>query len=680
MSLPQVETRHSVCPLDCPDRCSLEVKIEAGRVVSIDGSRVSPVTDGFICGKVRGYTKRLYGPDRLLHPLRRTGRKGEAAFARISWDEALDAIAARLRDAQRESGGESILPFYYGGSNGLMTMGSTDARLFRALGASRLLTTVCAAPSSAAAKALYGKMPSIDFRDAAEARFILLWGANPRDSNIHLVPLLKKAREAGARVALIDPRRTLGEGTFDYHLPIYPGTDVAVALAMIGHLERQGRVDRTFLKTHTTGWERLLEHARGWSLEQAAGLARVEASAIAEIAEAFASARPALMRCGWGLERNRNGESSVAAVLALPAVTGAFGVKGGGYALSTSATYRVDDDKLAGAPEPHTREINMNLLGRVLLEETSPPVRALFVYNANPAATIPDQNRVLRGLSREDLFTVVFDQVMTDTARYADVVLPATTFLEHTELSTTYGSYNVMLGEPVIDPVGEARPNEVVFRAIGERLGIASGWPEGEGLLRQALGAIEGPLKASGAGERLRRLSETRHLPLDFPGETPVQFVTVFPRTADKKAHLWPEDLGREPYQYRPLAAAFPLALISPATDKTISSSLAEYGFKEARLDMHPDDAKARGLADGEIVRVHNQLGEVVVPLRLSSDICRGVVNLPKGIWNRHTRNGAVGNALVPDDVSEVSGGACFNDARVEVSRAEVSRAEVRRA
>jgi len=666
-------TRHTVCPLDCPDRCSLEVRVEGGRVTSIDGSRVNPITDGFICGKVRGFGKRLYGPDRLMHPMRRAGAKGSGAFETITWDEALATVATRLDEVRRASGGEAILPFFYGGSNGLLTQDTADARLFRALGASRLGRTLCAAMTGAAARALYGRMPIVDMGDFEAARFIIVWGANPRDSNIHLVPRLKAARAAGARIAVVDPRRTMSDGMADIHLPVRPGTDVVVALAMIAHLERIGAVDHAFLAAHATGFERLLEAARPWTLERAADTAGVEARAIAAMTEAYAAADPALVRCGWGLERNRNGAHAVAAVLALPAVAGKFGRRGGGYALSASGSYRVNDATLSGGAESETRTINMSRLGRALLEETAPPVRALFVYNANPAATVPDQNRVLAGLRRDDLFTVVFDQVMTDTALYADILLPATTFMEHTDLSTSYGTYAVMLGEPVIDPVGESRPNEAVFTAIGERLGIAAAWPRGEAQLLAALDAIEGPLAVQGGAARLRHLREKRIIAMDFPGARPVQFGTVFPGHADRKAHLWPEELGPEPYRFHPDpgTARYPLALISPATDRTISSSLAEYGFTEAVIDMHPDDAAARGLADGATVRVHNDLGEVVVRMRLGRDLRPGVVCLPKGIWNRHTRNGAVGNALVPDTVSAIAGGACFNDARVEVDRAE---------
>src|SRR2546426_5548788 len=464
----------SVCPLDCPDRCSLAVKVEDGRVVSITGSRVHALTDGFSCAKVRDYPRRVYGPDRLLHPLRRTGPKGTRQFERVTWDEGVATIARRFGEIRGSRGGEAILPFSYGGSNGLLTQGTTDERLFRSIGASCLARTVCAAPTGAAADALYGKMASVDFPDFAQARFIIIWGANPKHSNIHLMPYLKAAREAGGRVALIDPRRTMSGRYVDMHLPVYPGTDGAVALAMIGHLARIGRADRGFLEKHTTGWEKLLERARSFPLERAAARARVEARDIAAIAEAYALADPALIRRGRGLERNRNGEAGVVAVLALPAVAGKFGVPGGGYALSASSAYQVDDERLVGAPEARTRIINMNRLGRALLEEKDPPVKALFVYNCNPAVTVPDQNRIIEGLRREDLFTVVFDQVITDTAAYADVVLPATTFLEHTELSTSYGTYTVMLAEPVIPPVGEAKSNEEVFGLILRGMGIRS--------------------------------------------------------------------------------------------------------------------------------------------------------------------------------------------------------------
>jgi anaerobic selenocysteine-containing dehydrogenase len=657
----------SACPLDCPDRCSLEVSVEDGRVVAIEGSRLNPVTDGFICAKVRGYAQRVDGPDRLLHPLKRSGAKGEGRFTQISWDEALTAIALTFERVRREHGGEAILPFAYGGSNGLLSQGTSDEFLFRGLGASRLERTVCAAQTGAVAQAVYGKMPSVDFPDFAQARFIILWGANPKTTHIHLMPYLKAARDAGAKIALVDPRQTLPRGFVDVHLPVLPGSDAPVALAMIAHLERMGRVDQAFLEAQTDGWERLLSQAREWTLERAAARAGVLPQAIAGLAEAYASADPALIRCGWGVERNRNGEAAVAAILALPAVAGKFGKRGGGYALSSSEAYQVDSDRLAGAKEATTRGINMSQLGRVLLEEKSPPVKALFVYDANPAVTLPDQGRVVRGLLREDLFTVVFDQVMTDTALYADIVLPATTFLEQRDLSISYGTYVMLLSEPVVPRRGEARPNEEVFRALGERLGIPC--PGEEQALREAVAAVGGAL-AGEPGSRLAHLRREGVVLFDFPGERPVQFVTVFPPTANRKICFFPPELGPDPYGVAddPGSASAPLALISPATDKSICSILAETVAERAALEMHPEDARSRGLTSGQRVRVYNPLGEVLVSLRFNPTLRPGVVYLPKGIWNRHTENGRVGTALVPDDVSAISGGALFNDARVEVS------------
>jgi anaerobic selenocysteine-containing dehydrogenase len=456
---------------------------------------------------------------------------------------------------------------------------------------------------------------------------------------------------------------------------VLPGTDAAVALAMIAHLERIGRVDHAFLAAHTTGSEDLLARARAWPLSRAAIFAGVEASAIAAITEAYAEADPAVVRCGWGVERNRNGEAAVAAILALPALAGKFGKAGGGYALSSMEAYGVNWDRLAGVAEAETRWINMSQLGRALLEEVSPPIQMLFIYDANPAVTLPDQHRVQEGLLREDLFTVVFDQVMTDTAAYADILLPATTFLEQTDLHGSYGTYGVMLAEPVIAPQGESKPNDEVFRLISRRMGFPE--PHASGI-SNALESLEAtfagdpPDPAGRGAHRLERLRREGILRFDFPGERPIQFRTVFPRTADRLVHLWPEELGADPYRVVETSGTegYPLALISPATDRSICSILAEVYDSQVFLEMHPEDARSRGLREGEEVRVFNGLGEVRVALKLATTLRPGVVHLPKGIWNRHTRNGVVGTALVPDFISPISGGACFNDARVEVASA----------
>ncbi len=668
----QIDIKLSVCPMDCPDRCSLDVGIRDGRVISIEGNHAHSLTAGFICSKVGRFARRLYGEDRVLYPQRRNGSKGSGKFERITWDEAIGEIAERFRALSKEHGAETILPFAYGGSNGLLTHEFVDAHFFRRLGASRLERTLCAASTTAAQDALYGKMPGTAFEDYAASKFILLWGASPTDSNIHLMPFLKAARKRGAQIAVIDPRHVLGDEMTDMFIQPYPGTDVVVALSMIHYMDRHGLVDRPFLQENATDWQELLEYAAGYPLERAARIAKVEPGSIARVAEAYARAEPAVLRCGWGLERNRNGLAAVAAVLALPAIAGKFGKAGGGYSLSNSKAYQVNDELLAGAPEPTTRKLNMNRLGRYLTGDLTPPLHALFVYNCNPGATVPDHNGVIKGLRREDLFTVVLDQVMTDTAMFADIVLPATTFLEHRELNKSYGAYALQLGEPVIDPLGEAKPNAEVFQLLGR----AMGWNDGlfaedaEQLLNRAVGAVKGPMDSSFG---VPALKDKRIVHFEFPGRRPIQFLSVFPNTPDRKIRLYPASLGNEPYRYleERVQNEYPLALISPASSKSISSTLGEFNLLNVKVVMNPEDAASRRLKDGDKVRIFNLLGEVHCGLKTDPRLKRGVASLAKGIWRRATLNGTVGNALVPDSVTAVSGGACFNDARVQIERLE---------
>ena len=656
----------TACPLDCPDSCSLAVTVEDGRVVEVDGSERNPVTGGYICAKVRRLPERVEGEARLRHPAVRVGPKGNAAFAQTSWEEAIELIAARLRDARERWGGETILPFSYGGSNGLLTQDTTDARLFRRLGASRLARKVCAAPTGAANEALYGKMPSVSYPDYEESRLIVIWGANPSVTGIHLVPFLQAARKKGAKLVVVDPRVTPLARQADLHVPLKAGSDLAVALSLHRFLFETGAVDPAFLETSTRGSEHLRERAAEWTFARAAEVAGVQASLLESFARLYADSSPALIRCGWGLERNRNGGSAAAAVLALPAVGGKFGVRGGGYAMSNSSSWSIESNWI-GADEAPTRTINMNHLGRVLTEDIEPPVKVLFVYNCNPAATMPDQNRVLKGLAREDLFTVVFDQVMTDTAAYADVILPATSFLEHYDIARAYGPLALQMVRPVIDAVGEARPNAQVFGQLLSALDMGDEGEDGE--LRTVMAVLEGLPAPLSDALRADRMPEPAF------GSTPVQFVDVFPRTADRKVDLFPECLERESaaglYRYIPetVDPRFPLALLSPATDRTISSTLGELVTKEAELVMHPLDARARELEEGADVRVFNDLGEVRCKLNIEPTVRPGAVVLPKGLWRRHTANRSTANALAPDTLSDIGAGACFNDARVQVER-----------
>ena len=656
----------TACPLDCPDACSLAVTVTSGKVVTIDGSRKNPVTDGYICAKVRKFGQRVYGPDRLLYPAVRSGRKGSGQFKRVTWEEAIELVASRFEAAKAAAGAESILPYSYGGSNGLLTQDNIDAQLWRRFGTSRLARTLCAAPTGAANMALYGKMASVTYQDYPEAKLIILWGVNPSASGIHIIPFVREAQKRGATLVVIDPRTTTLARSADLHLPVKTGTDVAVALAIHRHLFAGGHTDERFLREHTLGAEALRERAEPWTFARAAEVSGVDAAAIETLATLYAGSSPALIRCGWGLERNRNGGNAAMSVLALPAVGGKFGVRGGGYSMSNSASWNIERPWI-DAPEPDTRIVNMNHLGRALTEYDDPPVNVLFVYNCNPAATVPDQRRVIRGLEREDLFTVVFEQVMTDTALYADVVLPNTTFLEGYDFAKGYGPISLDLGRPVIDAVGEARTNADVFGDLSTRLGLLkSGEPSDElDLMVTVLNGLPNPIS-----EPLRQGA----MAVPPCGPAPVQFVDVFPLTPGRKVNLFPAALdasapmGLYRYQPDPETERYPLALISPASERTISSTLGELPRPDVTLLMHPDDARARGLEESDLVRIFNDLGEVHCPLTVAPSIRPGTVSLPKGLWRRSTRNHATGTALVPDTLTDIGAGACFNDARVQVA------------
>ena len=655
----------TVCPLDCPDSCSLDVTVRDGRIAVVDGSSENPVTGGYICAKVRRFPERVYGADRLLFPAIRKGSKGSGLFERVSWEHALTTVADRLREARDTWGGESILPYSYGGSNGLLTQDTSDATLFRRLGSSRLARTVCAAATGAANQALYGKMPSIVYQDFPEARLIVVWGANPSTTGIHLIPYIREAQRRGATLVVIDPRTTPLAKQADVHLAVRPGTDLPVALSIHRYLFEEGHADESFLEAHTRGADRLRERACQWTFERAAHEAGVSVDDLRTLATLYAETSPALIRCGWGQERNRNGGSASAAILALPAVGGKFGVRGGGYTMSNSASWNISRTWI-GAPEPSTRLVNMNHLGRALLEYTSPPIKVLFIYNSNAAVTSPDQRRVLKGLERDDLFTVVFDQSMTDTAAFADVMIPATTFLEGYELARSYGTLSLRLGQPIIEPAGEARPNADVFGELLRRLELNQP-DEPNGDLEEMLDVLGRLPDQIG-----RELKENGAATPPFNGR-PIQFVDVHPWTPDGKVDLFPEHVASDApaglygYQPDPATPEYPLALISPSSERTISSTLSELPRPDVKLLMHLDDAGERGLKDGDGVRIFNQLGEVRCSLQVGGWIRPGTVSLPKGLWRRHTANGYTANALAPDTLTDLGGSACFNDARVQV-------------
>ena len=665
-----MEQRSSACPLDCPDLCGLTVTVDAGRVVEIDGDQRGPLTDGFICGKVRKFTDHMYGDHRISRPLVRAGAKGGGAWREVTWDEALGLVADRLQTIKARSGAEAILPYHYGGSNGWLTEGALATRFFRRLGASNLDRTFCAAATTAATQGLYGVMPGVALEDLAHAKLIVLWGVNPSATGIHLVPVIERAREAGAKLVVIDPRRTPLARRADLHLAVRPGTDLPVALAVVRALFERGHADRAFLAQHATGVDELARRAAAWSVDGAAREAGIAAADLERFIELYAASSPALIRLGWGPERNRNGGSAIAAVLALPAIAGKFGVRGGGYTMANSdARWGVSSEHGIGVAKPTTRSVNMSQISTALRTLRDPKIEALFVYNCNPMATAPDQRALAEELAREDLFVVVHEQVMTDTVALADVVLPATTFLEHRELRRGYGTMRMFDSLPVVPPVGEARSNNAVFGALLEKLGLVR---EGDAMTDDAL--VAQIFAAAPEGAALKQQLAEGSVASPASGERPVPFVEVFPSTPDRKIHLVPEARDREAgglYTYRPdpRTDAYPLALISPALATQISSYFGQLRSAPATLAMSRADAAERGISDGDPIRIWNAHGEVHCLAKVDGDVRDGVCVLPKGLWRKHTANGFTSNALIPPDVADLGGQAAFNDARVQVAR-----------
>ena len=461
-----------------------------------------------------------------------------------------------------------------------------------------------------------------------------------------MLPPLKRLVERGGRLAVVDPRATPLTQKADLHLPVLPGTDLCLAMALVHVAQQEGLVDEAFLAASCDGWEELSQAARAWTPRRAADVCGLDPAAIEKLAHLYADGAPSLIRIGWGMERSRNGSEAIRAVLMLPAVFGKFGRRGGGYAMSTSAGYRTNGAGWQGSST--ARGINLSQLGRELEERRDPPITAVYVYNCNPVATVPDQVRLARQLARPDLFVVVHEQVWTDTCDLADVVLPATTFLEHAELTRSYGGYVLQWAEPVIAPVGEARCNHDVLQDLAARLGSPDPISETE-LAATILGHIPN-------APPLERLTELRAVELPKP----VQFVDVRP---SRRVQLAPPPRYLPP----PVDADLPLTLISPATGVAISSTMYE-NERDALLDIHPDDAASRGLVDGQLVRMWNPRAEVHLRIRVSPQLRPGVVMLPKGLWRRATRNGWTANALIPDHVDAAGLGACYNDARVDVA------------
>jgi anaerobic selenocysteine-containing dehydrogenase len=669
--------RPSVCPLDCPDTCSLSVTVEDDRIVAIRGSRANPYTAGVLCAKVPAYFPGfVHGPGRLTKPLRRVGSRGQGRFEPITWEAALDLIHDRCQAVIRAHGPQAILPLNYAGPHGALAGGSMDLRFFHRLGASLLdRQPLCGGIRREAWLGTYGPVPGIPPEQAARARLIVAWGNNVTWSNLHLVPPINRARKQGAKLVIVDPRRTKIAEQADLHLALRPGTDVVLAWALAAELERSGGLDRAFIERHVEGFEAFMGLARPWTLSEASRVCGVTETAIRTLAEWYQALSPAAISVGNGLERNQNGGSGVRAVFALPALAGKWGVPGGG--LINSATFAFPKTpKRLGRPDlipSGTRTLNIVDVGRHLLDpELRPPIKAVFIYNHNPLIVHPDQNRLRRGLEREDLFIVGCDVVMTDSLAYADVVLPAASHFEHDDLFAAYGQHWLQRAEPVIPRQGDALPNTEIFRRLAARFGFTDPafTASDADLMDEALDSSDARL----GGVRPSRLPTDRALEMTFGGEEMVLFGNMRPATASGKVELasayLEQRFGARLPSWRPVTARHPLVLISPASDQRITSTFG--GVRENEppppLEMHPADARARGLRPGQRVRVWNDLGEVRLPLLITDAVPPGVVCSLKGAWMRTSDNGQTISALCPAHHADLAEGACYNDARVEVA------------
>jgi len=669
--------RPSVCPLDCPDTCSLTVTVEDDRVVGIRGSHANPYTDGVLCAKVpQEYPAFVHGAGRLRTPLRRVGDRGEGRFEPITWSQALDLIHARFTAVIAAHGPGAILPLNYAGPHGMLAGGSMDLRFFHKLGASLLdRRPLCGGIRTEAWVGTFGPVPGIRPEQVADARLIVVWGNNVTWSNLHLMPWINRARKAGARLVVVDPRRTVIARRADLHLALRPGTDVVLAWAVAAELERRGGIDRAFVGRHVEGVDEFMALARRWSVSDAARVCGVSQEDVRAFAEWYHTLSPAAISVGNGLERNQNGGSGIRAIFALPALAGKFGVPGGGLVNGASFAFPKTPGRLARpdlVPEG-TRTLNIIDVGRHLLDASLvPPIKAVFIYNHNPVVVHPDATRLQRGLAREDLFVVGADVVMTDSMTYADVVLPAASHFEHADLYPAYGQHWLQRAEPAIRPQGEALPNTEIFRRLAARFGLTD--PIFRASDAELMDDALDPDDPRLGGVRPSRLSTERALAMSVAGEDAILFKNVFPKTPSGKVELASAYLERKYHArlpgWRPVESRYALALISPASDQRITSTFGGLHVADGAppLEMHPDDALARGLREGMRVRVFNELGEIHLPLKISDAVPRGVVATLKGAWLATSDNGQTVSALCPAHHADISEGACFNDARVEVA------------
>ena len=676
-------TVHAACPHDCPDTCAMRVTVQAGRVVRIQGDRDHPSTQGVLCTKVSRYAERSYHAERVLHPLKRVGRKGTGQFVRVSWDEALTEIALRLKAvAARDP--QAILPYSYAGTMGLLQGEGMAARFFHKLGASLLDRTICSSAGGDALAATYGAKVGMHTRFFAESKLIVIWGSNSIASNLHFWTLAQEAKRRGAKLIAIDPRRTETAEKCHRHIALLPGTDGALALGVMHELLARDWLDHDYIARHVDGFERLAERVADWPPERAAAVCGVSADEVRSLAHDLGTTQPAAIRLNYGMQRVKGGGNATRLIALLPCLTGAWRHRAGGLLLSSSGWFKPFVNAALQRPDllsgRRVRTINMSTIGDDLLRQASPAfgpkVEALIVYNSNPVAVAPESKKVVAGFAREDLFSVVLEHFLTDTADHADYVLPATTQLEHLDLHTTYGHTDVMFNEPAIAALGEAKPNTQIFRELAAHMGFTEPCfaDDDETLARQAF-------DWAALGTTFEALREQGWASLPLP-EAP--FADGGFATFNGKAQVDVCGLGvpehvpnyESALSSPELAQRFPLAMISPPARHFLNSSFVNVKSLRAiegepLLEIHADDAAARGIASGHTVRIFNDRGEYRCKAEVSARARPGVVN-GLGIWWRKLgADGTNVNELTHQQLSDIGRAPTFYDCLVQVEAEE---------
>ncbi|MEY3502676.1 MAG: hypothetical protein RL763_744 [Pseudomonadota bacterium] len=667
------------CPHDCPDTCSLLTTVQDGVAIKVQGNPNHPLTDGVLCTKVSRYTERTYHPDRVLHPLKRVGPKGSGQFKQVSWDEALSDIAARLKTIADKTP-ERILPYSYAGTMGMVQGESIAMRFFNLLGAARLDRTICSSAGAEALTQTFGAKLGMQVQHFNESKLIIIWGSNVITSSVHFWRIAQEAKRHGAKLVCIDPRRTETADKCDVHLALKPGTDAALALALMHELISHDWLDHDYITQHTLGFEALLERALQWPPERAAQVCGLKADDIRQLAHDYAHIKPAAIRLNYGVQRSRGGGNAVRAVASLPALIGAWRQRAGGVVLSVSG-HALHNGVALQRADLHTHKsaplINMSTIGDAL--NTPSLVEAVVVYNSNPVAVAPDSAKVVKGFAREDLFTVVLEHFMTDTADLADYVLPATTQLEHWDIHNSYGHTDVLLNRPAIAPMGEAKPNTQIFRELSQRMGMHNPLlqEDDESLCRLALQHPRNLASASPVTWETLLQNGFAHWPMsDAP------FANGGFATASGKCEFFSDRLqaqgqdGLPDYlpNYEPAnpQAIYPLAMISPPARNFLNSSFVNVKSLrdmegEPLLEIHPDDAAARGLQNGAMVRVFNDRGSYDCKAQLSTRAQPGMV-VGLGVWWR--KLGAKGtnvNELTSQNLTDMGRAPVFYDCAVQV-------------